>query len=1067
MRRIILIFMLFMLAVQVSAFEDTFQRPDGYALSDNWNLYEVNPGCTSLTLVQTPAEYPTSQTMRLHTSGPTGPFCSSYAFNYDVFSPDYFAFTVRATSGNTAAYRAFFLNLYDVDGILVETYTLTNFLTTYYDNDRYEFVKTGGNYILYINGVSNGSVGFAPSEDVSLSFQIDRTTANVYMTIDDFTSGTSIIGMNENWTEAQSSFDASYGIRSYASFPTSIHTMNARKISTGETVNTTEVSSISDFVSWNRLTAFGTDYGIYQAVLKRDTETLATAVFNYGYSQNLGSIYFDKGSYTQGETATITYSLVTPDFSTYDYEAKIIDLSGNTLETWDITTASDTKTSTLSDYNTGIHYVLFTRSEGATDIEFAYDFMTVTDTVSIYGNTTNVLTGAKISSINVSYLQSSTYKNETSDTNGLFQVDNFQTGVAITSAIRENSTALWQYSPFSFAPLASGLFTMDMMLFPINHSYVNATAYGLVTDSVYNNPIESANVTLQNGSWSDTATSTATGYYYFTNLSEGEYTINASATGFITSTPVNVTVPPAVNISWNASDNATGWTSSNSLSVNTTEKKEGVGSLESNGSALLDYSTTTSLVNTTTDYGRTNLSFWYYVNDTSKLTGDVNVTVGSSAEFGNDTVLLSFANTTLSNGWNYIEMPLFNGTLTGTLNMSTMDSFKLEVSKTGAVLSLLDAIRYTQDTRQVRYDIQLARLYDLTITAKSSTTNALIQSFSIYEGSNTYGTVTSTYTIENMAYGAYAVTVASDGYYSSGKTILMDEDKEVVFTLTPTPSGFYQPHEVKFILKSLIGRVYPEVATTVYLMSDENTVYLTGITGTDGAVDFQLIQNVHYKLTFVNASLGVDKTIKVYPKDTEYTIVIGVFGLIPDDRIEDDILYGTAKSSINLTTGYVNATFNDTSNTTTLAEFWVNNTNGTNVYYTNTTNSTETFSALVPGGNATYMTRFKITNTVMSDPLEVVRSVKFNDVVRYSLGLDEGWKYQLIAIVFIFFVGLLGSALNADKMAVIVVLSGWFFLFLGWLTAGASVGGEIGTGLALMLATLLAFGNVVRKGDVG
>lgn len=354
--------------------------------------------------------------------------------------------------------------------------------------------------------------------------------------------------------------------------------------------------------------------------------------------------------------------------------------------------------------------------------------------------------------------------------------------------------------------------------------------------------------------------------------------------------------------------------------------------------------------------------------------------------------------------------------------------------------------------------------FNLTITVRDIDSTVLINNYTATHESTNIVTTNGTATFTDLTYGPTSVLVASTGYYASAGSIELTQNDSLIVYLSNEGGDYYAPHYVKFRLRSILWHKYTNIDTVVYYAG---TAIHTGETDNDGSIGFMLSEDKQYRVTFINATQGISEEVTIYPVDVQYTVIIGFTGIIPDDRPDDDILYGTAKSSINLTTGYVNATFNDTSGTTTLAEFWVNNTNGTNVYYTNTTNSTETFSALVAGGNATYMTRFKITNTVMSDPLEVVRSVKFNDVVRYSLGLDEGWKYQLIAIVFIFFVGLLGSALNADKMAVIVVLAGWWFLFLGWLTAGASVGGEIGAGMMLMLATLLAFGNVVRKGDVG
>lgn len=355
----------------------------------------------------------------------------------------------------------------------------------------------------------------------------------------------------------------------------------------------------------------------------------------------------------------------------------------------------------------------------------------------------------------------------------------------------------------------------------------------------------------------------------------------------------------------------------------------------------------------------------------------------------------------------------------------------------------------------------------------------------------------------NITFGSYTLITSSDGYITDTRTVEVTEPTAVIVMLEREGSIYTAKHFVKFIVSTIFGTKIPETTiqisgnvsapnanitativngttrlvsangfTTSYTSSSligttlfgGNIGLMNGVTGVDGSATFKMYEDVQYNLVFTTPT-GAVKTMNIYPKDDEYTVLFGSTAVIPDDRPDDKITYAVYKNSINLTTGYVNATFNDTSNTTTLAEYWVNYTNGTNAYYTNTTATAGTFSALVPGGNASYVTKFKITNTELTAPVTVQRIVTFTDTVRYSLGFDSGWKYRFVAIVLIGLIGLLGSALNADKIAVLVVLTGWFMVFLGWLQAGMTTGQEITMGLMLMLATLIAFGTVVRKGD--
>jgi hypothetical protein len=176
-----------------------------------------------------------------------------------------------------------------------------------------------------------------------------------------------------------------------------------------------------------------------------------------------------------------------------------------------------------------------------------------------------------------------------------------------------------------------------------------------------------------------------------------------------------------------------------------------------------------------------------------------------------------------------------------------------------------------------RQDIQLDQLFTVIVKARDVASTAYIETFNAFVGADEVATTNRTAVFMNVAYGAYSIGAAATGYMPKTTTKLIDEDTTVILDLTAFPGAeYYAPHYVRFLLCDIFLQVYPGATTTVYEGSTATgDEFASGTTGTDGAVTFKLSENKQYTITFVNASQGIDKTITLYPKDTEYWITIG------------------------------------------------------------------------------------------------------------------------------------------------------------------------------------------------
>lgn len=317
--------------------------------------------------------------------------------------------------------------------------------------------------------------------------------------------------------------------------------------------------------------------------------------------------------------------------------------------------------------------------------------------------------------------------------------------------------------------------------------------------------------------------------------------------------------------------------------------------------------------------------------------------------------------------------------------------------------------------------------------------------------------------------GYYTITVSKEGYTTKSFIFHANTDKpayDIIIEKQTTPN-YIMPHYVKFSVQNIWGTTkYENVDVVVY---QNGTSIQTGKTGTEGSFGAMLSETMKYRITFINATQGISREWYDYPIDNSYKIIVfGTSDVIPDERKEDDILFGLNNDRINVSSGYVNVTYNDTSLTTSSAILRIYEgptTDGTLFYSSTLTADNSSWSIIVPANNTNYTVQFTLTNGQLANPLIITRFISFYDNNRYDLGFDDGWNYIAIAVCIIVGIFALFSRVNAEIGAVVGVLAGWFLWMIGWLNNGLDTDARLTMGLMMLLATLIAFGTVIRKGE--
>ncbi len=148
-------------------------------------------------------------------------------------------------------------------------------------------------------------------------------------------------------------------------------------------------------------------------------------------------------------------------------------------------------------------------------------------------------------------------------------------------------------------------------------------------------------------------------------------------------------------------DMTTGWTSSQTLALNTADKQQNTGCIEFTGSTLDEF----KKVFAPAFYSGTTLAngalrFWYYVSDVTKC-GPVRVELGSAGRA--DANEYSWQLTGLVNGWNQINLRMSASTKVGVCDLNAINWFRIYDSKSGSITTRIDALEvYNADANAVK-----------------------------------------------------------------------------------------------------------------------------------------------------------------------------------------------------------------------------------------------------------------------------------------------------------------------------------------------------------------------------
>lgn len=203
-----------------------------------------------------------------------------------------------------------------------------------------------------------------------------------------------------------------------------------------------------------------------------------------------------------------------------------------------------------------------------------------------------------------------------------------------------------------------------------------------------------ANAVNKNITWSSSnpsvATINATGIVTATGTGTATISATTHDGGKIASSEITVTPSPVNSVLSNC-DAASGWTSANTLSVNSVDKKEGTGCLQSVGTNTDEFKKLFSQpINTGTTIPSGKIQFWYFVSDVTLFSAGNQVELGSGGMA--DVNEFNWKMGTLVNGWNLVTLPFSSAGVMGTPDLSAINWFRIYHSKTGSITTKIDQI---------------------------------------------------------------------------------------------------------------------------------------------------------------------------------------------------------------------------------------------------------------------------------------------------------------------------------------------------------------------------------------
>ena len=331
------------------------------------------------------------------------------------------------------------------------------------------------------------------------------------------------------------------------------------------------------------------------------------------------------------------------------------------------------------------------------------------------------------------------------------------------------------------------------------------------------------------------------------------------------------------------------------------------------------------------------------------------------------------------------------------------------------------------------------------------------------------------YQVLGLTNGTYYISVEADGYDStsayavnvtSGKVSVQDVAMQ-------KEQSYFAPHYVKISVKekSIFGIIKTPVSdATVTVYENSNTNMLTSQkTGSDGAVGFELSENVRYRI--VVEKDGVTQTEYLTPTSSSYEIVLGESNesILPENQFYEVCNISVDKTAVNSSTARIDLSYNDSSENTNLVYFTISRPagNGTltllNTSGSYTENCTTSFYVSDYKGE-TFTVKVYIDHALFG-------SVEKSFAVSFS-GANlpfAGKSMAILAIIVLFFVGSMFGRGDIGYAGIIVCGLGYFFWFLDiFESLGSEINTTIGVGLlfASIFSIILIFNEKRTEGGI-
>lgn len=338
-------------------------------------------------------------------------------------------------------------------------------------------------------------------------------------------------------------------------------------------------------------------------------------------------------------------------------------------------------------------------------------------------------------------------------------------------------------------------------------------------------------------------------------------------------------------------------------------------------------------------------------------------------------------------------------------------------------------------------------------------------------------------TIYNDTYSDTTVT-GSEGYYqftvSNGTYIvyasLSNYDTSALLPVTVAGNytilniplieseSYFAPHYVRFVVTdSWYWERYEGATVTVY-EGESTTALYTETTGTDGAVGFELSENIEYRI--VTTYGDITQTDYISPTENTYYIVLEDIetSLLPDNQFYDIISINITKTEINSTNARINIVYNDSAFSTNSVYFVLGQS-----YENGTLNILDTSSTYTEDCNVTfYITGYLGQSYIIK---AVVDHNDFGAVTKYfSVDFPSnnlpftGKGVVYLCIIVLFVVAAQFGKADSTQGAILLCGLTWFMWGMDiFVTFGEGINSLIGVGLGISTAyAVLAYINKKR-----